>query len=79
MFHPDMNDPYTSRFCNEMLMSDYVGDPEPTRQTKNGETENCVTFVFLPKVSLQGQICMADDYCSKQMPYICELSQYRFG
>ena len=77
MHHPDMNDPYTDRYCNGMMMTDYKGDPEPTRQTKNGETEDCVSFVFLPQQNSRGQICMADDYCSTEMSYICELSTYQ--
>ncbi len=77
MHHPDMNDPFSDRYCNGMMMSNYVGDPEPTLRVKNGETENCVSFVFLPQKNSRGQICMADDYCSTQMSYICELSKYQ--
>jgi hypothetical protein len=60
-----------------MMITSYVGDAEPTRQRKNGQTENCVTFVFLPRLNSRGQICMADDYCSIEMSYICELSKNR--
>jgi hypothetical protein len=73
-----MNDQYADRFCNEMMMANYQGDAEPTLLIKNGEKENCVSFVFLPEPNSRGQICMADDYCSTQMSYICELSKYRF-
>lgn len=75
MLHPDFKDPYVERYCNGMIMAKYMGDPEPTRQKKNGELENCVTFVFVPNFPSRGQICMADDYCSKAMTYICELSK----
>jgi hypothetical protein len=75
--HPDFNDPYVDRFCNSMMITSYIGDAEPTRQRKNGQTENCVTFVFLPRLNSRGQICMADDYCSIEMNYICELSKNR--
>ncbi len=75
MLHPDFNDPYVDRYCNTMMMANYEGDPEPTRQKKNGETENCVSFVFIPQLASRGQICMADDYCSTKMSYICELSK----
>ncbi|CAF1187329.1 unnamed protein product [Rotaria sp. Silwood1] len=73
--HPDTNDPLTERYCNEMAIANYHGDPEPTRQTKNGEKENCVTIVFLPQPNSRGHICMADDYCSTRMGYICELTE----
>lgn len=73
-----MKDPYSDRFCNEMMIANYQGDPEPTRQTKNGETENCITYVYVPQPNSQGHICMADDYCSGSMSYICELSMYQY-
>lgn len=75
MLHPDFKDPYVSRYCNGMMMAKYVGNPEPTRQKKNGELENCASFVFIPGFPLRGQICMADDYCSTTMNFICELSK----
>jgi hypothetical protein len=75
ILHPEYNDPYVARFCNSMMITNYEGDAEPTRQKKNGQTENCVTFVFLPRLFTRGQICMADDYCSIEMTYICELSK----
>ncbi len=78
MHHPDFNDPFADRYCNAIMMANYQGDPEPTRQTKKGETENCVSFVFIPEPNARGHICMADDYCSTQMSYICELSKCRF-
>jgi len=61
-----------------MMMTNYNGQPEPTRQIKNGETENCVSLVFLPQPNSRGHICMADDYCSTKMNYICEFSKDRF-
>jgi hypothetical protein len=61
-----------------MSINDYIGDPEPTRKIKNGEKENCVSFVFVPRQNSPGQICMADDYCSTKMSYICEYSKYSF-
>ena len=75
--HPDTNDPLTERYCNEITKANYKGDPEPTRQPKNGENEDCVTVVFLPQPNSRGHICMADDYCSTKMSYICELSKYQ--
>ena len=72
--HPAYPNGYTERYCNQMTTADYTGDPEPTRSVKNGETENCVTIVFLPHPSGRGKICMADDFCSQRMGYVCELS-----
>ncbi|CAF5124442.1 unnamed protein product, partial [Rotaria sp. Silwood1] len=33
------------------------------------------TIVFLPQPNSRGHICMADDYCSTRMGYICELTE----
>ena len=55
MRHPDFQDPYVDRYCNNMMLSNYQGNPEPTRQKKNGETENCVAFVFVPRLPSRGQ------------------------
>ena len=75
MLHPDIKSDFTDRYCSKMLISNYRGDAEPTRRTKNAETENCVSYVFVPQASGQGLICMADDYCSTKMSFICELSK----
>lgn len=72
--HPAFPNSYTDRYCNQMTTANYVGDPEPTRTVKNGETENCVTIVFLPHPKGRGKICLADDFCSQRMSYVCELS-----
>lgn len=72
--HPGFNDPNSDRYCNEVTTLNYKGDPEPTRRTKTGEIENCVSFVFLPRSNSRGLVCMADDYCSTKMSYICEFS-----
>lgn len=74
MRHPSYPDQYTYRYCNLVDYYNYVGDEEPTRQPKNGETEDCVTFVFVPQNNNRGLICMADDYCSTQIGFICEIS-----
>lgn len=58
-----------------MTKENYEGDPEPTRLNKNGEKEYCVTLVFVPQPASKGIICMADDFCSTPMSYICELSK----
>ncbi|CAF1378004.1 unnamed protein product [Rotaria magnacalcarata] len=73
--HPDTGDQLTDRYCNAMTKTNYHGDPEPTRQTRNGERENCVTIVFLPQPKSRGLICMADDFCSSRMGFICELTE----
>ncbi|CAF3843749.1 unnamed protein product [Rotaria magnacalcarata] len=54
--HPDTGDQLTDRYCNAMTKTNYHGDPEPTRQTRNGERENCVTIVFLPQPKSRGLI-----------------------
>lgn len=72
--HPAFPNAYTERYCNPIRTANYVGDPEPTRSTKNGETENCVTIVFLPQPNGRGTMCMADDFCSQRMGYVCEMS-----
>ena len=78
MLHPDFKDTYVGRYCSPMTLMNYNKDAEPTRRKKeNGELENCVSFVFVPQVPSRGQVCMADDYCSMSMNFICELSQYR--
>jgi hypothetical protein len=59
-----------------MLIADYQGQSEPTRLTKNGERENCLSYVFVPQKDSRGHICIADDYCSTRMSYICEYSKY---
>lgn len=61
-------------FCNEISVFDYQGYTEPTQLTNNRQTEDCVSFVFVPHSNSRGQICLADDYCSTVMSYICELS-----
>ncbi|UJR31841.1 hypothetical protein I4U23_019318 [Adineta vaga] len=73
--HPESKEPLTARYCNEMMIANYQGEPEPTRQIKNGEKENCVTIVFVPQQNSRGRICMADDYCSTRMSYICEFTE----
>jgi hypothetical protein len=75
MLHPDFKDPYVTRYCDPTMISKYTGDAEPTRQKLNGELENCVSFVFVPGFPAREKICMADDYCSKPMNFICELSK----
>ena len=75
MLHPDFKDPYVGRYCDPRTMANYNGNPEPTRQKKNGELENCASFVFIPQFPSRGQVCMADDYCSTAMNFICELSK----
>ncbi|CAF1560556.1 unnamed protein product [Adineta ricciae] len=73
--HPETKDPLTARYCNQMMVANYEGEPEPTRQTKDGEKENCATTVFIPEPNGRGHICMADDYCSTRMSYICEFTE----
>lgn len=75
MGHPELRGPYVDRYCHEFSIANYHGDPEPTRQRKNGETEDCVTFVFVPQKNARGSICIADDYCSTRMSYVCEMSK----
>lgn len=71
---PQFDEVYRDRYCSMSRHWGYTGDPEPTRTVKNGETEDCVTFVFLPQANSRGSVCMADDYCSIKIGYICEMS-----
>lgn len=73
---PQYDKQYSSRYCSTREYVHYSGDPEPTRTTKNGEREDCVTFVFLPVDNGRGTLCMADDFCSTRIGYICEMSRF---
>lgn len=73
--HPNMKNTANIGFCNQMTVFGYDGYTEPTQIIRADETEDCISFVFVPQTNSRGQVCLADDYCSTEMNYICEFSK----
>lgn len=74
--HPYIKDTANIGFCNQLTVFGYDGYTEPTQIIKeNGIEEDCISFVFISQPNSRGQVCLADDYCSTEMNYICEFSK----